>query len=143
MKTYLATEKDVKRSWFVVDAKGKILGRLASGIATILRGKHKTLFTPHVDCGDGVIVINAKDIRTTGKKMEQKLYKTFSGYPSGLRELKLETMLKKKPAKIITIAVKNMLPKNKIGRQMIKRLKVYAEDKHPHEAQGPKELKIG
>lgn len=142
MKTYLATKKDVKRDWFIADAKGKVLGRFASGIASILRGKHKTSFTPHIDCGDGVIVINAKDIRVTGRKMEEKLYKTYSGYPSGLKQKKLETMLRSKPAKVLRIAVKNMLPKNKIGRQMIKRLKVYADDKHPHQAQGPKELKI-
>lgn len=143
MKTYLATNKEVKRNWFIVDAKGKVLGRLASGIASILRGKHKVMFTPHIDCGDGVIVINAKDIKVTGRKMEQKLYRTYSGYPSGLKEKRLETMLERKPEKVLWIAVKNMLPKNKIGRQMIKRLKVYVDDKHQQQAQRPKELKIG
>ncbi len=142
MKTYLAKIEDVKREWFIVDAKDKILGRLASGVATVLHGKHKTMFTPHVDCGDGVIVINAGSIRITGRKMDQKLYKTYSGYPSGLKETKLEIMLAKKPTNVIRIAVKRMLPKNKIGDQMLKRLKVYADDKHGHQAQTPKELKI-
>lgn len=142
MKTYLATQKDVTRKWFVVDAKGKVLGRLASGIATVLHGKHKPLFTPHIDCGDGVIVINAKDIKVTGRKMQQKLYGTYSGYPSGLNQRGLDRMLKEKPAQVIRVAVKNMLPKNKIGRQMIKRLKVYADKNHPHQSQDPEELKV-
>jgi len=143
MKTYLAKDSEVTRNWFVVDAKDKILGRLATHIATVLRGKHKTSFTPHVDCGDGVIVLNAKNIRVTGRKMEQKLYKAYSGYPGGLKEKNLDTMLKNAPTKVIRIAVKNMLPKNKIGRKMIKRLIVYADDKHEQQAQNPKELKIG
>lgn len=126
----------------MVDARDKVLGRLASGIASILRGKHKVMFTPHVDCGDGVIVINAKEIRVTGKKMQQKLYGIYSGYPSGLNQRRLERMFKEKPTKILRIAVKNMLPKNKIAREMIKRLKIYVDDKHPHQAQAPKELKI-
>lgn len=141
VKTYLATNKEVKRNWFIVDAKGKVLGRLASAVAGILHGKHKVDFTPHIDGGDGVIVINAKEIKVTGRKMEDKLYKTYSGYPSGLHQKKMETMMKFKPAQVIRIAVKGMLPKNKIGRQMIKRLKVYADDKHPHQAQEPKELR--
>ena len=140
MKTYLATDKEVKKKWFVVDAKGKVLGRLASQVAAILRGKHKPTFTPHVDCGDGVIVINAKDIRVTGKKMEEKQYKHFSGYPSGLRLTSMATMMKRKPTKAITIAIKGMLPKNKLGKKMAKKLKVFAGDKHTHEAQKPKEL---
>ncbi len=143
MKTYLAKDSEVTRTWFVVNAKDKILGRLATQVATVLRGKHKTSFTPHVDCGDAVIVINAKNIRVTGRKMEQKLYKFYSGYPGGLKEKNLDTMLRNKPTKVIRLAVKNMLPKNKIGRQMIKRLKVYADDKHEQQAQKPKELKIG
>ena len=142
MKTYLATDKEVKKKWFIVDAKGKILGRLASQVAAVLRGKHKPSFTPHVDTGDGVIVINAKGIKVTGKKMEEKFYKHFSGYPSGLRLTNLETMLKRKPTQVIRIAIKGMLPKNKLGRKMIKKLKVYTDAKHPHEAQAPKELKI-
>ena len=143
MKTYLAKDSEIKRTWFIVDAKDRVLGRLATGIASVLRGKHKVIFTPHVDCGDGVIVINAKEIKVTGKKMQQKTYKTYSGYPSGQHVRKMERMMAEKPKQIIRVAVKNMLPKNKIGRQMITRLKVYEDDKHPHEAQEPKELKIG
>ena len=142
MKTYLATDKEVKRKWFVVDAKDKVLGRLASQIAAILRGKHKAQFTPSVDTGDGVIVINAKDIRVTGRKKETKMYKHFSGYPSGLRLTNFETMLKKKPSQIIRLAVKGMLPKTKLGDKMLKKLRVYADDKHEQAAQSPKELKI-
>ncbi len=142
MTTYLMKKEEVKRDWHVVDAGGRVLGRVATRVAEILRGKHKTSFTPHVDGGDGVIVINAKDIRVTGRKMQDKMYKTYSGYPSGLKEYSLETMLKKKPEKVLRIAVKGMLPKNKIGRQMIKRLKVFMDDKHTHQAQKPKELKM-
>lgn len=142
VKTYLPKKEEVTRSWFLVNAKGKVLGRLASVVASILIGKHKIIFTPHIDCGDGVIVINAKDIRITGKKAEQKIYRTYSGYPSGLKEKNYETLFKAKPTKVIIIAVKSMLPKNKLGRQMIKRLKVYADDKHSHQAQAPKELNI-
>lgn len=142
VKTYLATDKEVKRKWFVVDAKGKILGRLASEVAAVLRGKHKPSFTPSIDTGDGVIVINAKDIRVTGNKMQDKHYKYFSGYPGGLRLTSLETMLKRKPMQVIRIAVKGMLPKNKLGKKMIKKLKIYADDKHTQHAQSPKELKL-
>ncbi len=142
MKTYLATDKEVKTKWFIVDAKGKVLGRLATQIASILKGKHKTMITPNVDTGDAVVVINAKDIIVTGKKMQEKQYKHFSGYPSGLRLTSLETMLRKKPEQVIRIAVKGMLPKNKLGAQMIKKLKVYADDKHDQAAQKPKELKL-
>ena len=142
MKTYLAADKEVKTKWFIVDAKGKVLGRLATQIASVLKGKHKTMITPNVDTGDGVVVINAKDIVVTGKKLQQKQYKHFSGYPSGLRLTSLETMLEKKPEQVIRIAVKGMLPKNKLGAQMIKKLKVYADDKHNQQAQKPKELKI-
>ena len=140
MKTYSTKASDIERRWHVIDASGKVLGRLASQVAAILRGKHKPTFTPHVDCGDGVIVINAKDIRVTGKKMEEKQYKHFSGYPSGLRLTSMATMMKRKPTKAITIAIKGMLPKNKLGKKMAKKLKVFAGDKHTHEAQKPKEL---
>ena len=142
MKTYLLKDKDIKRKWFLVDAKGKVLGRLASGVASILRGKHKPDFTPHLDCGDGVILINAKDVKVTGRKMEQKTYTKYTGYPSGLKKRNLETMMRLKPTQVLMIAVKGMLPRNKIGRQMVKRLKVYADDKHMHQAQNPKELKV-
>lgn len=142
MKTYLSTDKEVKKIWFIVDAKGKVLGRLASRVAAVLRGKHKVQFSPQVDIGDRVIVINAKDIRVTGRKMQKKHYKHFSGYPGGLKLTNLETMLKRKPIQVIRVAVKGMLPKNKLGRKMIKKLKVYPDDKHPHQAQSPKELKV-
>jgi len=142
MKTYLATKKDVKREWHVVDAKGKVLGRLATNVASILKGKHKTIYTPHVDCGDGVVVLNAGMVKVTGKKMTQKLYGKYSGYPGGLRQMNLETLLAKAPKQVMRAAVWGMLPKTKLGRQMIKRLKVYADDKHPHMAQTPKEMKV-
>ena len=142
MKTYMAKEKDIKRKWYVVDAQGKILGRLATRIAIILRGKHKPEFTPHVDCGDEVIVINAEKIRTTGKKLQQKEYKTYSGYPSGLKTKTLETMLKLKPADVLRLAVKRMLPQSPLGRKTFKKLRVYAGEKHPHTAQTPEELKL-
>ena len=147
----MAKEKDIKRKWYIVDAQGKILGRLATRIAIILRGKHKPEFTPHVDCGDEVIVINAEkrnppshlimDI-TTGKKLKQKEYKTYSGYPSGLKTKTLETMLKLKPADVLRLAVKRMLPQSPLGRKTFKKLRVYAGEKHPHTAQTPEELKL-
>ncbi len=142
MKTYLATNKDVKRIWYIVDAKDKILGRLATAVAGTLKGKHKTMITPHIDCGDGVIVINARDVKVTGKKMLEKLYGQYSGYPGGLNQKKMDTMMKLKPAQVVRVAIKGMLPKTKLGRQMIKRLKVYEDNKHPHESQEPKELKF-
>ena len=138
----MAKEKDIKRKWYIVDAQGKILGRLATRIAIILRGKHKPEFTPHVDCGDEVIVINAEKIRTTGKKLKQKEYKTYSGYPSGLKTKTLETMLKLKPADVLRLAVKRMLPQSPLGRKTFKKLRVYAGEKHPHTAQTPEELKL-
>lgn len=142
MMTIMAKKQNLKQKWYVVDAKDKILGRLATEIAKILRGKHKTDFTPHVDTGDFVVVINAGKIRTTGKKMEQKLYKTFSGYPGGLKETSLETLLEKKPTEAVRHAVWGMLPKGKLGRATFKKLKVYSTETHPHEAQKCKELAI-
>ena len=136
-KTYVAKKEDIKRQWFLVDAQGKILGRLASKIAVILRGKHKAIFTPHLDTGDGVIVINAAKIRVTGRKLKEKLYRRFSGYPGGLKEVSLETMLEKNPATVIKLAVRRMLPGGPLGRDMLKKLKVYVDDKHPHKAQNP------
>ena len=136
-KTYVAKKEDIKRQWFLVDAQGKILGRLASKIAVILRGKHKAIFTPHIDTGDGVIVINAAKIRVTGRKLKEKLYRRFSGYPGGLKEVSLETMLEKNPATVIKLAVRRMLPGGPLGRDMLKKLKVYVDDKHPHKAQNP------
>jgi len=131
-KTYVAKKEDIKRQWYIVDAKDKILGRLASKVAATLRGKHKPIFTPYLDTGDGVIVINASKIKVTGRKLKDKVYRRYSGYPGGLREVTLETMLRKKPATVIQLAVRRMLPGGPLGRDMIKKLKVYADDKHPH-----------
>lgn len=131
-RTFSAKKADIKREQFIVDAKGKILGRLAAKIATILRGKHKPIFTPHIDTGDSVVVFNAEKIRVTGRKMHQKIYRRFSGYPGGLREVNLETMLKKNPSNVIRLAVKRMLPPGPLGRDMIKKLKIYNTEQHPH-----------
>jgi large subunit ribosomal protein L13 len=136
-KTYVAKKEDIKRQWFLVDAQGKILGRLAAKIAVILRGKHKPIFTPHLDTGDGVIVINASKIKVSGKKLKHKIYRRYSGYPGGLREITLETLLAKSPATVIELAVRRMLPGGPLGRDMLKKLKVYVDDKHPHKAQNP------
>jgi len=136
-KTYVAKKAGIKRQWFLVDAKDKILGRLAVKIASILRGKHKAIFTPYLDTGDGVIVINAAKIRVTGRKLKQKVYRRYSGYPGGLREVDLETMLRDKPTKVIELAVTRMLPSGPLGRDLVKKLKIYADDKHHHQAQNP------
>lgn len=135
MKTLMAKNTDVTRSWHMIDAKDKILGRLATVIASLLKGKHKTDITPHVDCGDAVIVVNAEKIKVTGNKLEGKLYKRYSGYPGGLRQEPLGHLLERRPTDVLRHAVKGMLPKNKLGTRMLKRLKIYAGDKHPHEAQ--------
>ena len=142
MKTFMQRPEDVKRKWFIVDADGKILGRLATSIATILRGKNKPEYTPHVDTGDHIIVINAEKIRVTGKKLSDKKYKTYSGYPGGQKEYSLQTLLKNKPEEVIRLAVKGMLAHNTLGRQMLTKLKVYKGSEHPHSAQSPQELKI-
>ncbi len=141
-KTYVAKKEDIKRRWFLVDAKDKVLGRLAVKVAVILRGKHKPIFTPHIDTGDGVIVINAAKVRVTGRKPKQKIYGRYSGYPGGLREVTLETMLAKKPATVVQLAVRRMLPGGPLGRDLIKKLKVYADDKHIHKAQNPVVLEV-
>ncbi len=141
-KTYVAKKEDVKRQWYLVDAKDKILGRLASKVAVVLRGKHKAIFTPHLDTGDGVIVINASKIKVTGRKLQEKLYRRYSGYPGGLKEIPLETMLKKKPTTVIQLAIRRMLPGGPLGRRMLKKLKVYADDNHPHKAQNPMVLEV-
>ncbi len=135
VKTYVAKKEDIKRQWYLVDAKDKKLGRLASKVAVILRGKHKVIFTHHMDTGDGVIVINAYKIKVTGRKMKQKVYRRFSGYPGGLREVLLETMMKKNPTTVIRLAVERMLPQGPLGRDLVKKLKVYKDDKHPHGSQ--------
>jgi len=142
MKTYMAKPETVERSWFVVDAEDKVLGRLATQIATILRGKHKPTFTPHVDCGDHVIVINAEKIRVTGKKADQKLYRRHSMYPGGLKEVPYRRMMEKKPEFILYEAVRGMLPHNSLGRKMLKKLRVYTGGQHSHQAQCPKALEL-
>ncbi|MCX5680168.1 MAG: 50S ribosomal protein L13, partial [Candidatus Omnitrophica bacterium] len=134
--------KDIKKVWHIVDAKDKILGRLATKVATVLMGKDKVIYSPHQDTGDEVIVINASKVKTTGKKLLQKVYKSYSAYPGGLKTETLESVLNRKPDYVIRHAVKGMLPKSKLGDKMLKKLKVYADDKHPHQAQRPKELKI-
>jgi len=141
-KTYMAKPGEVTREWYVVDASGKTLGRLATEIARILRGKHKPQYTPHVDVGDFVIVINAEKIAVTGRKLDQKRYYRHSGYPGGLHSITLRRMLEKHPERVIRLAVKGMLPKNRLGRRMLKKLKVYAGPEHPHQAQQPKPLDL-
>jgi large subunit ribosomal protein L13 len=125
-----------------VDAQGKTLGRLASEIAKILRGKHKPIYVPHLDCGDHVIVVNAEKVRVTGKKLDQKFYHRHSGYPGGLKSISLRNQLQKHPTRVLEAAVRGMLPKNRLGRAMIKKLKVYAGSSHPHQAQQPKVLEL-
>jgi large subunit ribosomal protein L13 len=142
MTTYDAKKGEVERSWFVVDAERKVLGRLATRVADVLRGKHKPIFTPHVDAGDFVVVVNAEKVHLTGTKMENKKYYRHSGYPGGLKVTTPAELLRKKPEAIIMNAVKGMLPKTKLGRQQFKKLKVYAGKDHPHQAQQPSELKV-
>jgi large subunit ribosomal protein L13 len=140
--TISAKEQEVQKDWYVVDAQGQTLGRIATRVATILRGKHKALFTPHIDCGDYVVVVNAEKIHVTGQKMTQKKYYRHSGYPGGLRETSLRDQLQKFPGRVIESAVRGMLPKNRLGRRMFKKLKVYAGPDHPHTAQQPKTLDV-
>ena len=142
MKTYVTKPAEVERKWYVIDAEGQTLGRLASKIATILRGKHKPIYNPSVDCGDFVIVVNAEKIHVTGQRMDQKVYYRHSGYPGGLSEITLRRQLERHPTRAIELAVRGMLPKNKLGRKMIKKLKVYAGEEHPHQAQQPVSMEI-
>lgn len=142
MKTFSAKASETKHDWYVVDASGKVLGRLASEIALRLRGKHKAIYTPHVDTGDFIVVVNAEKIALTGKKLTDKIYYSYSGYPGGLRETAAGKMLAEKPENLIKIAVAGMLPKNNLGRKMLKKLKVYAGNAHPHEAQCPQNLAV-
>jgi large subunit ribosomal protein L13 len=142
MKTYVAKPHEVQRKWYVVDAEGKPLGRLASEVAKILRGKHKPEYTPHVDTGDHVIVVNAEKVVLKGKKLDQKLYRHHSGYPGGLKEIKYRHLLERNPEKVIELAVKGMLPKNSLGRAMFRKLKVYRGPEHNHQAQKPEKLEI-
>jgi large subunit ribosomal protein L13 len=140
--TFMANPQNVTRKWFVVDAEGKTLGRLASQVAAILRGKHKPTFTPHVDNGDFVIIINADKVVLTGKKLTDKIYTRFSGYPGGLKEIPAGVMLANRPERVLELAIKGMLPHNRLGRQMYRKLKVYAGANHPHAAQQPEQLEI-
>ncbi|HRQ40606.1 MAG TPA: 50S ribosomal protein L13 [Chloroflexota bacterium] len=142
MKTTITKPADVERTWYVVDADGQTLGRLAAKVAAVLRGKHKPGFSPSVDCGDYVIIVNADKIHVTGNKLTDKMYYRHSGYPGGLTELTLRDQLKRYPTRPVELAVKGMLPKNKLGRQMIKKLKVYQGAEHPHMAQQPVPLEL-
>ena len=141
-KTYVTKPEDIERNWYVVDASGQTLGRLASEVAQIIRGKHKPIYSPSTDVGDYVIVVNAEKIHVTGRKEEQKMYYRHSGYPSGMKEMTLGRMLEEHPTRVIEHAVKGMLPKTKLGRKMIKKLKVYAGSEHPHQAQQPEPLEF-
>lgn len=141
-RTYMAKEQEVERRWYVVDAEGKTLGRLASQVAAILRGKHKPTFTPHVDTGDFVIVVNAAKVRLTGRKTDQKLYYRHTLYPGGLKSRTAREMLATRPAEMIELAVRGMLPKNRLGRRQLRKLKVYAGESHPHAAQKPEPLAL-
>ncbi len=142
MKSFMASPATIERKWYVIDAEGQTLGRLSSEIAKILRGKNKPTFTPFIDTGDNVIVVNAEKIKVTGKKMDQKIYYKHSDYPGGMRETTLKEMLDKKPTDVIALAVKGMLPKGPLGRSMIEKLHVYAGAEHPHAAQKPEALEI-
>ncbi len=139
-KTKSAKKEEVERKWYVIDAEGEKVGRLCSQIAHMLRGKHKPSYTPHVDCGDNIIVVNAEKIRFTGQKLDQKEYQTYSGYPGGQKRATARELMEKRPIRIIELAVKGMLPKNRLGRQMFRKLFVYEGPDHPHAAQQPETL---
>jgi len=141
-KTYIAKKSEISRKWYLVDARDKILGRLASKVAVLLRGKHKAVFTPHIDTGDSVVVINASKVRVTGRKLAQRIYRRYSGYPGGLREVTLERMLKNKPTTVVKLAVRRMLPGGRLGTCLLKKLKIYPDDKHPHKSQKPVSLEV-
>jgi large subunit ribosomal protein L13 len=142
MKTYSAKPGEIQRDWYVVDAEGQTLGRLATRIADTLRGKNKPTYTPHTDTGDFVVVVNAEKIHVTGQKLDQKVYYNHSGYPGGLRTRSLRTQLERRPTEVLRKAVKGMLPRNRLARQQITKLKIYAGPEHPHEAQAPKTLEV-
>jgi large subunit ribosomal protein L13 len=141
MKSFMAGKGEIPRQWHVVDARGQVLGRLASRIAMVLRGKTKAVFTPHLDTGDFVVVVNAEQVLLTGRKLDQKNYYRHSGYPGGLKTTTARQMLQKKPEQLLRHAVRGMLPKNSLGRQLLKKLKIYAGGEHPHQAQQPQPLK--
>lgn len=142
MGTYSAKQEDIKRAWHVVDANGKTLGRLATVVASVLKGKNKPIFTTHVDTGDFVIVVNADKVHLTGKKLDQKTYYSHSGFPGGLKSITAGTLIKTNPEEIVKKAVEGMLPKTRLGKQMLSKLKVYAGEQHPHAAQQPVEMKL-
>lgn len=142
MKTFSAKPESVKRDWYVVDASGKTLGRLASEVAHRLRGKHKPEYTPHVDTGDYIVIVNADKVAVTGKKSRDKMYYRHTGYPGGIREVNFETLQATRPERIIELAVKGMMPRSPLGRDMLRKLKVYAGTEHPHSAQQPQSLEI-
>jgi large subunit ribosomal protein L13 len=142
MKTYQAKKEELEHQWYLVNAEGKILGRLATKLADVLRGKTKPTYTPHLDTGDFVVVVNAGKVTLTGKKMKDKIYYHHTGYPGGIKEMSAEKLLAKKPTEMIRMAVKGMLPKNSLGRQVLRKLKVYAGPDHPHEAQKPVPLEL-
>ena len=142
MSTYMANPQNVERTWYVVDAEDLVLGRMASQVASVLRGKNKPTFTPHVDCGDYVIIVNADKVRLTGRKLDQKLYRYHTGYPGGLKEITYRKLMANKSEFAVKEAVRRMLPKGPLGYKMLKKLHVYAGAEHPHEAQKPVELKL-
>lgn len=142
MKTYSAKETEIDKKWFIVDAEGKVLGRMATRIADILRGKNKSIFTPHVDTGDFVVVVNAEKVKLTGKKLTGKVYYRHSGYPGGLKSASAKKIKEESPEELIRLAVKGMLPKNKLGSRLIKKLKIYSGKDHPHQAQQPQPLEV-
>jgi large subunit ribosomal protein L13 len=142
MKTFIAKKEGVSRDWYLIDARDQVLGRVAAEIARRLRGKHRPEFTPHTDTGDFIVVINAEKIALTGKKLDDKVYYHHSGYPGGIKSITAGKLLKKKPEDVLRIAVKGMLPKNTLGRMMLKKLKIYAGNDHPHEAQNPRPLDV-
>jgi large subunit ribosomal protein L13 len=138
MKTFSAKKEDITRAWHLIDAEGQVLGRLAVQVAVLLRGKNKPIFTPHVDTGDHVVVVNAEKVVLTGDKLRQKMYRHHSGYPGGLKEISAGTLLREKPERVVTLAIKGMLPKNKLGKHIATKLRVYRGADHPHVAQAPK-----
>ncbi len=142
MDTFFPKEEDLKKKWYLVDADSLVLGRLSAKVAAILRGKHKAIYTPHTDTGDFVVVINAEKVKLTGNKLEKKTYERYSGYPGGLRVVNARTLLWSKPEEVIKLSVKGMLPKNALGRRMLKKLKVYKGSEHPHKAQMPENLEL-
>jgi large subunit ribosomal protein L13 len=141
-KTFVTKPAEVERQWLVVDAEGQTLGRLASRIAVLLRGKHKPIYSPSVDCGDYVVVVNAEKIKVTGRRMDQKFYYRHSGYPGGIKQISLRDQLDRHPTRVLHSAVKGMLPKNALGRQMLRKMKIYAGPDHPHAAQQPEKLEL-